>query len=69
MKNPKPIAGVDARYLTIDQVGELFGLSYEAVRRATQRGELTAVRIAGRLFYPTSQLPGHETPAQAKQKP
>ncbi len=60
MRTPKPITGCPAGYLNAEQVMQLTGLSYEALRRATARGELYAVKICSRLLYPIHRLPGHE---------
>jgi len=44
--------------LNTEQAMALLGLSYEALRRATLRGELRAVKVAGRWLYPINALPG-----------
>lgn len=42
--------------LTVEEAGRLLGISRSSAYRAVERGELPAIRLAGRLHVPTPRL-------------
>jgi len=56
-RTPDPaVPTSEPRFYSVAQVAQLFGTSRMTIYRAIQDGELSAVRIRGRLFVPARAL-------------
>lgn len=42
--------------MTVEEAGEMLGLSRSAAYRAVKRGEIPTITLSGRLYVPTARL-------------